>query len=178
MAHLWTQDPDGSWVLSALAGSEFMLTGDAALPLRIGSTQQEREEHEAILLRRQDTTAEAWVLMASPRSNVRINGTPVAPLGIRVLMDRDEICVNGTRLFFSTEKLARVEPFPGAHQPVSCPRCKQEIFKDTLAVQCPQCGVWHHQTDDLPCWTYSERCALCDQPTALDAGFRWTPEEL
>ena len=47
-------------------------------------------------------------------------------------------------------------------------------------VTCPQCGVWHHQreTDALRCWTYSPHCAMCDQPTDLSAGYRWTPQGL
>ena len=44
------------------------------------------------------------------------------------------------------------------------------------AVRCPQCGIWYHQHDQLPCWTYAPACGFCPQSTALDAGFAWTPE--
>jgi len=81
-------------------------------------------------------------------------------------------------MFFSTELLAGVTPYPGSERPILCARCKAEIATASPAVRCPRCGAWHHQSDELPCWTYAERCSVCDQPTALDAGFAWTPEEL
>ena len=80
--------------------------------------------------------------------------------------------------FFSTESLTRVEPLP-EDVFATCPRCKQAIPPGSMAVRCPSCGVWHDQRDEKPCWTYAERCAACqNQPTALDADFRWTPEDL
>ena len=42
---------------------------------------------------------------------MRVNGLPLA-LGIRALNDRDEIVAGVHRMFFSTEELARVMPFP------------------------------------------------------------------
>ena len=51
-----------------------------------------------------------------------------------------------------------------------------------MAVRCPnqRCGAWHHQdaAQSLDCWTYGPTCNLCGRSTQLDAGFRWTPEEL
>ena len=80
--------------------------------------------------------------------------------------------------YFSTETTARVEPFPGTDRPVHCPRCKLAIEEGTESVRCPRCAIWHHQSETHPCWTYGERCALCDQETALDAGLRFSPEDL
>ena len=98
---------------------------------------------------------------------------------MRVVSDRDEIRIAGKRsLYFSTESLARVEEFSSTGQTLFCPRCKQEIELGSGAVKCPSCGVWHHQTDELNCWSYSEVCALCTQSTDLDAWFQWTPEDL
>jgi hypothetical protein len=72
-----------------------------------------------------------------------------------------------------------VTPYPGAEQPAFCPRCKQRLERADLAVKCPRCRAWHHQSEKFPCWTYDSTCALCQhQLTALDAGYSWTPEEL
>jgi hypothetical protein len=123
------------------------------------------------------------VLLAAEGAPVRVNGLPLL-VGVRVLQDRDEIRVGrADSLFFSTESAARVESFSGTGASVMCPRCKQAIAEASEVVRCPGCGVVHHQAKDLPCWSGYEAepfatCAMCDQPAALDSGFRWTPEEL
>ncbi len=77
------------------------------------------------------------------------------------------------------ERLARVEPFPGIGKTAICPRCQLKLEKEMLSVKCPNCSVWYHQTEDMPCWTYSEHCAICQQQeTTLDAGYQWTPEDM
>jgi hypothetical protein len=129
----------------------------------------------ARLLRSAAAERESWVLVGPPA--VRVHGSPLAA-GIRVLRDRDELRVDGGRTFFSAESLAAVMPFPGGAKATFCPRCKLEIVPGSPAVRCPQCGVFHHQSDEFPCWNYAAHCTMCDQPTALDAGFRWVPEEL
>jgi len=157
MAHLWLpEDGDAAWTRQPLGG-------ETALGASAG------------LLRATAPEGHRWVLLAAP--SVRVNGSPVAA-GIVALRDRDEICADGRRVFFSTESLAEVVPYPGGERTTFCPRCRLEIAAGTLAVRCPHCGVWHHQSAELPCWTYAERCVQCDQRTALDAGYRWTPEEL
>lgn len=157
MAHLWIPAADErDWQLLPLAAVTSV--GDSAQVL--GSYTPEGRR---------------WVLLGSPA--VRVNGLPVGA-GLVALRDRDEICADGRRVFFSSEALAAVVPFPGGERATICPRCMLEIPAEAAAVACPQCRVWHHSTDPLPCWTYAERCALCDQATALDAGFRWTPEAL
>ena len=123
-------------------------------------------------------TSPRWTLLAGSATGVHINGVPLA-LGIRVLADKDEIRAAGHRLFFSTEELARVVPFPGLAQPAFCPRCKQQIQPGDLAVCCPSCRAWSHQSEKFPCWTYDQSCALCQrQSTALDAGFSFNPATL
>ena len=126
-------------------------------------------------LRLQAAGNDSWVLLARSMSAVRVNGRPVVA-GIRVLRDRDEIVVGGSRSFFSTERLARVESFPGSDGAAFCPRCKLEILKDTPALQCPGCRSWYHQREDLGCWLYSPTCQLCPKTTPLDAGYEWEPE--
>ncbi len=150
MAHLWLQPPDAvdAWTHVPLDGPK---PDRGLIP-----------------------SGDAWVLLAGP--DTRMNGTPLVT-GIRVLRDRDELVVGGDRMFFSTESLATIAPFDGPVA-VSCPRCRLEVVPGTPAVVCPGCRVVHHQSDELPCFTYDPRCAACDHATALDAGFRWTPEAL
>lgn len=117
-----------------------------------------------------------WALIASTNADVRVN-SGVVDGGLCVLADRDEIRIGDTAMYFSTESLATVEPFPGAERPVYCGRCRQLIDIGAPAVRCPGCGVWYNQSAELPCWTYSEKCVFCPTLTALDAEFAWSPEE-
>jgi hypothetical protein len=177
VAHLWVRDVSEKWAVAPLDGEAFTLTANPLQPVRVRRNKDESDS-PTIILRRQGPDGETWVLMTAIKTGVRVNGTSLLT-GIYVLRDRDELRVDGMGpAFFSTERLACVEPFPGAGQPMFCPRCKQEMSKQYPAVKCPQCGVWLHQSEDLPCWVYSERCALCDQATELDAGYRWTPADL
>jgi hypothetical protein len=120
-------------------------------------------------------------LLAGGGCGVRINGLSLE-LGIRVLRSRDEIFLirPRRRFFFSAEGLPRVERFPHDLRAASCPRCRHLIHPGSLAVRCPneECGVWHHQSADCPCWTEGERCAMCETPTGLRAGFLWSPQDL
>jgi hypothetical protein len=114
------------------------------------------------------------------RSVLRVNGAAVP--GIRVLGDKDEICAPQLgRLYFSAERLAKIEPFAGPDDDsVTCPRCLGPLKPGHLSVRCPKCSVVHHEMEDKnrPCWTYKKRCAHCDQPTRLDAGLQWRPEPI
>ena len=140
----------------------------------------------ALLIRQQTNQGADWVFAGAPEAPLRVNGRPV-PIGMRVLRDRDALSVDGGShwYFFSTERLAQMQPFeetPGAPPPL-CPRCKCPVGDGTPSVRCPACGVVHHQTDDLPCWTgYEderfETCATCDQPATLAAEYRWSPYTL
>jgi hypothetical protein len=164
MAHLWQPDEtaDGGWTPVPLAPNTSLAGGLASFS--IARTPE----------------GETWVLLAEPtpgEASVRVNGTPLA-IGIAALRDRDEVMAGGARAFFSTERLATITTFEGAECAVFCPRCKLEIAPGTPVVRCPTCGILHHQSDDYGCWTYAERCAMCDQRTALDTGYRWTPEGL
>ena len=157
MAHLWKLTNE-LWEPAALDGAAVALAeaGEAAVRLLA-------------------TGDGGWVLLARPLNSVRVNGRPVVA-GLRVLRDRDEIVAGGARAFFSTERLTRVEAFPGGEGAVFCARCRQQMETETPAVRCPGCGSWCHQRDDLGCWLYAPACPLCDQATPLDAGYRWQPE--
>jgi hypothetical protein len=119
-----------------------------------------------------------WLVLARGGWDVMLNGLPLLT-GFHLLRDRDELrLAGGARGFFSDETQAVLEPFPGADQALFCPRCSLEIESRQPAVRCPQCQIWHHQDEpnELPCWTHVENCTMCSHPTALESGFRWTPE--
>lgn len=169
MAQLWIRESN-EWAVLPLTGTRLAF-GD--LPVATGAAPA-----AAVLVRGSPDDRAEWQLMARPSSGIAVNGLPVAA-GMRTLLDQDEIRVPflGT-LFFSTERLARVEPLPVAGHDVSCPRCRQSIAPGSPAVRCPGCEVWHHGSPELPCWAYAPTCALCQQETAAEAGFKWTPEDL
>ncbi len=180
MAHLWRlMSESGEWTPLPLDGDAFTLDNDG--PSRVPELLSARGA--PLGLRRVEDPARhgggaAWTLIVGRGAHVLINGSP-ASLGLVALLDRDELrLARGGPLFFSTETLAQVSPFPASGSRGFCPRCKQPIDAGTPAVRCPGCGLWHHASDDLPCWTYGAQCSACPQETAVDAGFRWTPEEL
>jgi hypothetical protein len=174
MAHLWIRDelgwgaqrlPDAGFDLAATPGAR---SRDRGRPAPAGEV--------ARLVRANPEGRAAWTMIASSGADVRVNSRTV-PAGLRVLADRDEIRVGNDVLYFSTERLAAIEAFPVAGRVVFCGRCRQQIDPGSPAVCCPSCGIWYNQSPDLPCWTYSDKCTFCGHPTALDAGFAWTPEE-
>ncbi len=170
MAHLWIPQTDG-WAILPLER--------ASLPLAEVQRAAFADSRgaERVALCRTDPGREEWHLVTAPGTRVAVNGLPVFA-GLRTLLDRDEIRTTGLgRVYFSTERLARVESLPEQSREVSCPRCRQRIEAGALAVRCPGCNLWHHQSEDLPCWTYAATCAMCEQATAEHTGFRWTPEE-
>jgi hypothetical protein len=177
MAHLWVATEENKWAVMPLEDEGFSLSENP--PRAARRTTSDSEVFPGVLLVRSHARDGAvWVLLARPGSGVRVNGFPLAT-GMRVVSDRDEIRVPEVgSVYFSTESLARIDEFCGSDQILFCPRCKQEIQQGTTAVKCPACGVWHHEADELNCWTYSEVCALCAQTTDLDSGFNWTPEDL
>jgi len=181
MAHLWMyRDPDDAWLAAGLEGSRCGVAVGG--PFSLDDRTNGGAEAAVMLIGRQDGPEEEWVLLAPFQARVWVNGTPLA-LGIRVLRERDEIQVQEDgapgrrrRFYFSTERRAAVEPYPGTDTSARCARCKRPIVKDTPAVRCPQCGAWHHQAGQWLCWTYDRKCAFCKQPTDTGTGFRWTPE--
>jgi hypothetical protein len=182
MAQLFVQD-GFEWPVAPLEREVYALGGDAEISLRTPPLADAADRSRPLILRASHPSCsgdEQWVVVNAPGRVLRINGMALAT-GIRVLSHRDELRVAGLagRVFFSLEGLARVVPFDGL-EGSRCPRCQQAIELGSPAVRCPQprCGVWHHESEEFRCWTYSPTCALCDQPTELDAGFRWTPDEV
>jgi hypothetical protein len=120
-----------------------------------------------------------WAVLGGDSGALRVNGEPVA-LGIRVMTDRDALFAeDGSVSFFSDEEPAQVVAFPGlaGGKPGTCARCRNPIAVGDLAVKCPGCGAWTHQSEEFPCWSYegAETCPLCDQPNIIGA-YRWAPD--
>jgi hypothetical protein len=181
MAHLWCENPTQDWEVVHLAQARLLLEPQGARPH--AEFDAAVASHDAVLCRVNAGESEPWLLITRPDARVRLNGAPVA-LGIVALRDRDAILVSDERgafrrFYFSTERLAAVRPLPHDMAGAFCPRCKQAIRPDSPAVECPACGVWHHESGERNCWTYAANCAACQsQPTDLDTGYRWTPMEL
>lgn len=174
MAYIWFRNNEEPWSVMPLNGRAVDVSVYPPRPLADGFRLG--EDAMAALIHAELADSPVWVLLIAPGGDVRVNGFPPVA-GVRVLQDRDEIRIPSfAPMFFSTGTEARVESFPGSEREVCCARCRQPIEKGQMAVRCPQCGVWYHQTDRFPCWTYTPTCALCPQATALDAGFAWIPE--
>jgi hypothetical protein len=174
MAHLWFRDADAVWSAMPLNGYAVEVSVYPPRPLAEGVRLV--EDVWAAVMRARAGDTPVWVLLAAGGGDIRVNGFP-AVAGVRVLQDRDEIRAGLLDpIFFSTETLARVEEFPGHERTVYCGRCRQAMEIGQKAVCCPQCGIWYHQTEDLPCWTYAPTCGFCPHATALDAGYGWVPE--
>jgi len=172
MAQLWLKDGKTRVAFLLDADPIDLSTGR---PLKVDSSE-DMIGRDAIVMAAEDK--HTWVLLGNSRG-LRVNGFPTP--GTRVLRHRDEIRVSqrGATIFFSTERLASIEAL-STMAAVICPRCRQEIRSNTPAVRCPQCGIWHHENEEenLKCWTYAERCAICSQRTDLRAIYQWNPEAL
>jgi hypothetical protein len=182
MPQLWVEK-EGTWSLLPLGAAAHELSAGGVVP-HADSPPPEDLAHRLLLIRGGDAAEAEWVLLAGNRCAVTVNGTPPG-VGAHVLRDRDEIVLHGAggsaalRTFFSTERLAVVEPLPAAAGTVKCARCKGTIEPGQMAVRCPSCECYHHEIAGVRnCWTYRPKCALCPHPTLLDGTYHWTPEEL
>jgi hypothetical protein len=154
------------------------LTGEPHRPVVTGADAE--AQWPAYVVRHAHKNAsgqDGWLLLTSGQIRVSINGDRL-DLGIRALRDKDEIRANESTMLFSNDQLARVLLFPGIGRPCKCPRCQLEIEIGSPAVRCPSCGIYHHQSEDSPCWTYAEKCTICGRSTSLGEGSLWTPEGL
>lgn len=175
MAHCWIEQEDEWAALPLEREKAYLLFSDSE---SVREWCEEPPPHDSVSLCPSGVD-DGWLVLCPP-GRCRVNGEIVAP-GLRALADRDEVMLcGGSRLYFSTEQLARVVPFGGAAGAVHCPRCRQAIAPGADSVACPFCATTYHQDESsaLPCWTYSPACAVCGHATALDAGFRWTPDAL
>ena len=164
---------DGQWRMHPVGMSPSLLRLD---PVSVEPNARLESNANACLLVRV-AGHEQWAALVDEGADVLHNGARIAA-GLRILEHRDALALAGAAaMFFTTEALAHVELFADA-APVPCPRCRSDVRQGDPMVRCPSCRVVHHEVTDRNCWTYAPTCALCSQPTALDAGLRWTPEEL
>jgi hypothetical protein len=181
MSRIFMPTTEG-WDAQPLEGERYCLraTDGRAGPSVLAQEDCATALADALLLRAAEvegTMGVGWALLTSDGARLLLNGEPVA-LGLALLRHRDELRLGGgAPVFLSTERLAAVEAYAGDDAP-RCPRCQQPIARGELAVRCPGCGVRHHQLVERPCWTYQPKCTLCEQSSDLEAGLRWTPEEL
>jgi hypothetical protein len=162
----------GEWVIAQLTQPAYALS---AGPVPLYAVKPGRMPGQACAHLCRLAGAGAWALLTRD-PNVRVNGSP-ALAGLRLLHDRDEICMHDARLFFSTERLPQVEPIPDLGRPVACARCRSGLEPGTSGVVCPRCGAWCHETPELPCWSYGPACPFCEQRTDAET-YSWTPSEL
>lgn len=179
MAHLWIQkicEGGRRWAALPLAGSAYRLI--EAEPFVRRASPRPAAANVVHLMRVVLDSVERWFLLVPPAARLAVNGRrPV--IGVYVLADRDELRLrNGEHIFFSTERLPVVVPFPGAAREMSCARCRQPITRGAPAVRCPGCAAWCHASQAMPCWSYAgtTHCPLCDQSNDPEADFRWVPE--
>jgi hypothetical protein len=173
------KDEDNACQVFSLGNSSaYALNPESVYPNSVEAERLCQEPESAALLQTTDNRDhELWIALDSRSSGLRINGLPLQT-GIRVLSHRDEVRINaGQAGFFSTERLARVEPYGKDDEPI-CPRCQSPILRGSPSVKCPNCGVYYHQDDSSPCWQYGPECVTCGAPTDPEGGFRWTPEEI
>ena len=143
MAHFWIKNSDETWAVVALEATRYALRAD--LEYAVSASQQGGHDGvEALTLPLRGGDDGAFALLGrDTQGTVAVNGAPLHT-GMRVLRDRDEIRLHdGRRLFFSTECLTQIAPYPKDESAALCPRCKMEIRPGQRAVRCPnsQCGI-------------------------------------
>ena len=168
-------DSDAHWSFERLPASNAILR---FAPVRIAAVEPSIPSScsDAVVLMRVEPQRK-WIAFVPADFRLLHNGQPV-PAGLRMLAHGDALAVvPGMPAYFSTEEVPCVDTYE-ENEALSCPRCKLEITRPQTVVRCPACGVIHHELEDRGCWTYAAKCALCPQPTALDAELRWSPELL
>jgi hypothetical protein len=172
MASLWYQTGSGEWIPWQLDSAAVAL-GPRLLPIM----ESDGGPPSALLMRSRCGGLEQWLAMRIAARPLYVNGEPLRT-GIRVINDRDEMRLGGRqRVFFSGERLPRVEPFAGGPREVLCPRCRRGIAAGKPIVRCG-CGTAFHQDSDpeFQCFTYAPACPVCARPTELTDTYRWQPE--
>lgn len=181
MAHLWIPADDAAWAILELDARPYDL--DRSPPSPVSEEQlapddiPSRRRRQVWIVPAGDRAGGRWALVAGPHRRVWVNGVWL-DLGLRLLEDRDQIRLdNGRSCYYSSEARARRTRYAGDGRAVQCPRCKQEITPGSIAVGCPHCGVWHHESEERPCWSDFPTCTHCGRQTTLeDAPFTWAPE--
>jgi hypothetical protein len=193
MSHIWHwNNAEDAWAAVELAQSAFVIVPGAAVPL-CAIDETASLESPLLIQDSRDSAGDRWLLLVRNGTGVLVNGDRVE-LGVRSLRDRDELLVLPKRsstsgsnaalehlpLYFSTERLPRVEAFAAGPRPVICARCHGSITEGNV-VRCPnpRCRQYHHQADAQPCWAHLETCAAvgCGWPTHMTQ-YRWVPNAI
>ncbi len=177
MSQLFQRLESGRWQALKLAGETLSLIGESA-SVADGSAAATTPSPGPVLRRLASGSGDAWVILAPASAPVRVNGQQLHT-GLRVLAHRDAVQLGAAPpLYFSSERVAVIEPYPGGRVPVFCPRDKTVITAGSPAARCPSCSSWFHQSEALPCLNYGEVCPICGERTELDGELRWTPGEV
>ncbi len=175
MGHVWIVNEKGVLAACPLDAGISQLTSNG--PSALAVCKGLDDIAVPLLVRKQEFQGEErWLLLSKSPGRTRVNGMPVFN-GVRMLNDRDLISLgDGHRVFYSSERIAQIEPYPGEDDSTCCVRCKLPLQPGKPAVRCPApgCGFWYHQI----CWDYRDQCANCGRPTAFDSGYQWSPSEL
>jgi hypothetical protein len=164
MVMLWQQHAD-QWESIEIAKEAVALPAPAGIACPI-----------AIIVEAEPDSPSRRALLVSPGANVLVNGTRV--VGLRLLDDRDQLRIGESLFYFSAESLPKVEPYAGP-QDVPCGRCLRPMDAGIPSVRCPRCGVFHHSSEQLACWTHASTCSGgCGQPTDPQSGQVWSPAAL
>ena len=137
MAGIWAQQKDEEvpWGVASLEGlgEAFYLTGDPKRPVTARKDDVPHGQSPYIIRHEEPDGRERWSLFAPPEARVRVNGMLLS-IGMHVLRDKDEIQMGASGpLLFSTERLARTEPFPGTGQPFFVPGVKPKSCRGSQA---------------------------------------------
>ena len=159
-------------------------TAGGFLPEPISGEGRQVLAGETVLVSFQDGSRSQYILVSQDGEKTQVNGEPLVG-GLRVLRHRDELLVEGDRLYFSAQTTPVVEAYQhqGDAKPPRCPICRAEIKDGDLVVRCPGCTRVYHQStgvegqDDRPCWTYCRTCKFCEHPTSLTGEDAWQPDE-
>jgi hypothetical protein len=175
MQFLWRTPTNNRWRVLPLPLGPSALVADETSPVQrfAGSFP------EALIM----PSPSGFVLLVRAGAPVRVNGRDV---GLRTTVTRLEhmdLINVGPRvcLFFSTESLAEIVPFPGIEGGACiCARCKTPIAVGEPAISCPRCRAWSHESAKLPCFRYpgSHTCPACPHPNAAGAGYQFNPAAL
>jgi hypothetical protein len=164
----------GGWALAPLVDPVYALRSGWP-PLEVVGAPCHAQGSPATLCRLSAAKPAArWALLAAATGEVHVNGNPL-PLGLRVLLHKDEVRIGEQHFYFSAERLPRVEAFPVLGRSVACGRCGGALRPSMPAVSCPGCGTWTHSSADLPCWRYAPTCPRCEQRTDAE-DYTWSPD--
>ncbi len=111
-------------------------------------------------------------LVTTATHGMTVNG--LAPLGVAVLDDRDEIAVGTRRLVFSRYAPPEITPCAPDRAGTPCGRCLAPVRAHEPCVSCPGCHTLAHESAERACFSYDPRTACCGRERSA---FDWTPAD-